>query len=200
MNTIKDNIRAILLDKGRELVRQKGAQYLTARKLSEATGYSVGTIYNQFGNMDNYIIEQNMLTLDELCAAMSKIMPDTNPYKNLNRYVDAFVSFVLARSNLWFLLFNFHLNSKTEVYPRLYLRKLLKIINLWYREFRLIFDKLDAAERKVSLQVLWLSMFSLSSFLTLNGLDKMNRVGKKNICKLLLNTYLAGLTVLKKGR
>lgn len=200
MNTIKDNIRAILLDKGRELVRQKGAQYLTARKLSEATGYSVGTIYNQFGNMDNYVIEQNMLTLDELCAAMSKIMPDTNPYKNLNRYVDAFVSFVLARSNLWFLLFNFHLNSKTEVYPRLYLRKLLKIINLWYREFRLIFDKLDAAERKVSLQVLWLSMFSLSSFLTLNGLDKMSRVGKKNICKLLLNTYLAGLTVLKKGR
>ena len=39
-----------------------------------------------------------------------------------------------------------------------------------------------------------------SSLLTLNGLDKMSRVGKKNICKLLLNTYLAGLTVLKKGR
>lgn len=199
MTNTKDNIRNILITKGRELVRQKGASFLTARKLSEATGYSVGTIYNQFGNMDKYIIEQNMLTLGELYAVLAEIMPDTNPYKNLNRYVDAFVAFVLNNPHLWFLLFNFHIQSGYESFPQEYLRKLLKITNLWRREFNAVFEKLSAAERKVSLQVLWLSMFSLSSFLTLNGLDKMSKLNKKNVCKLLLNTYLAGLTVLKKN-
>lgn len=199
MTETKDKIHDALIKKGRDLVRRKGAEFLTARKLSEATGYSVGTIYNQFANMDKFVLEQNMLTLDELYLVLKKLLPDTNPYKNLNRYIDAFVAFVLSQPNLWFLLFNFHISSKYENFPPIYLRKLLRITNLWRKEFNAVFAKLSPAERKVSLQVLWLSMFSLSSFLTLNGLDKMSKVNKKNICKLLLNTYLAGLSVLKKN-
>lgn len=199
MTETKDKIHDALIKKGRDLVRRKGAEFLTARKLSEATGYSVGTIYNQFANMDKFVLEQNMQTLDELYLVLKKLLPDTNPYKNLNHYIDAFVAFVLSQPNLWFLLFNFHICSKYENFPPIYLRKLLRITNLWRKEFNAVFAKLSPAERKVSLQVLWLSMFSLSSFLTLNGLDKMSKVNKKNICKLLLNTYLAGLSVLKKN-
>ncbi len=198
MTETKDKIHETLIIKGRDLVRRKGAEFLTARKLSEATGYSVGTIYNQFANMDKFIMEQNMLTLDELYLVLKKLLPDTNPYKNLNRYIDAFVAFVLSQPNLWFLLYNFHICSKYENFPPIYLRKLLRLTNLWRKEFNAVFAELSPAERKVSLQVLWLSMFSLSSFLTLNGLDKMSKVNKKNICKLLLNTYLAGLSVLNK--
>lgn len=198
MTETKDKIHETLIIKGRDLVRRKGAEFLTARKLSEATGYSVGTIYNQFANMDKFIMEQNMLTLDELYLVLKKLLPDTNAYKNLNRYIDAFVAFVLSQPNLWFLLYNFHICSKYENFPPIYLRKLLRLMNLWRKEFNAVFAELSPAERKVSLQVLWLSMFSLSSFLTLNGLDKMSKVNKKNICKLLLNTYLAGLSVLNK--
>ena len=198
MTETKDKIHETLIIKGRDLVRRKGAEFLTARKLSEATGYSVGTIYNQFANMDKFIMEQNILTLDELYLVLKKLLPDTNPYKNLNRYIDAFVAFVLSQPNLWFLLYNFHICSKYENFPPIYLRKLLRLTNLWRKEFNAVFAELSPAERKVSLQVLWLSMFSLSSFLTLNGLDKMSKVNKKNICKLLLNTYLAGLSVLNK--
>lgn len=199
MTDTKNNIHSVLIQKGRELVCRKGTDFLTARKLSEATGYSVGTIYNQFANMDNYILEQNMITLDELYGVLQKIMPDTNPYKNLNRYVDAFVSFVLNKPALWKLLFDFHRRPKDDNYPKKYLRKLCQVIGLWRREFNAVFSLLSSAEQKVSLQVLWLSVFSLSSFLTSDGLDKMSKLNKKSICKLLLNTYLAGLSVLKKN-
>ena len=60
MTETKDKIHETLIIKGRDLVRRKGAEFLTARKLSEATGYSVGTIYNQFANMDKFIMEQNL--------------------------------------------------------------------------------------------------------------------------------------------
>ena len=66
-NNTKAEIRAWLLQVGRKLAAEKGAAFLTARKLSEASGCSVGTIYNQFGNMDNFVLEQNVVTLDELC-------------------------------------------------------------------------------------------------------------------------------------
>ena len=76
MTITKDNIRRILISKGRLLVKEKGADYLTARKLAEASAYSVGTIYNQFGTMDNFVLEQNKQTLSgcfcRVCAGESK--------------------------------------------------------------------------------------------------------------------------------
>ena len=39
MTITKDNIRRILISKGRLLVKEKGADYLTARELAEASAY-----------------------------------------------------------------------------------------------------------------------------------------------------------------
>lgn len=194
----KDNVYNILITKGRELVRDNGAEFLTARKLSTATGYSVGTIYNQFGNMDNYIQEQNIITLNELHSNICKIMPDSNDYKNLNRYVDAFVEFVLDNKNLWFLLYDFHLKAKKNCFSKNYLKSLISIIQVWEVYFNKVFSKLNRDERKIGLQVLWLSIFSVSSFLTNQSLNSFSKVNKHNICKLLLNTYLAGLKTLSR--
>ena len=108
---IKDNVRKILIKTGRCLVKEKGAGYLTARKLSDASGYSVGTIYNQFGTMDGFILEQNRITMDELLKHMRGIFTADDAYFMLNRYLDTCVAFVLANPNLWLLLYNFHLNT-----------------------------------------------------------------------------------------
>ena len=72
---VKEQIRKNLLKVGRKLVVEKGVDFLTARKLSEASNTSIGTIYNQFATMDNFILEQNMQTLDEMYGFMSIIIP-----------------------------------------------------------------------------------------------------------------------------
>ncbi len=198
MTDKKDNIRAALLAKGRELVSEKGPEFLTARKLSEASGYSVGTIYNQFAGMDDFICAQNIQTLDELEERFQKILPDSSAYKNLNRYVDVFVGFVLEHPNLWMLLYSQHLKPAAVSLPFCYRRRLALIPRRLEKEFAKIFRQLSRSERKLSMQVLWLSLFSLSSFLITPGLDNFSGLSKENICKLLLNTYLGGLAVLKR--
>lgn len=60
----KDSIYNKLISTGRQLVQENRVEFLTARKLSDASGCSIGAIYNQFSNMDNFILVQNMLTLD----------------------------------------------------------------------------------------------------------------------------------------
>lgn len=176
----------------------QGAAFLTARKLAEASGCSVGTIYNQFANMDNFIMAENLQTLDELSACLRKLQPDSSAYKTLNRYLDGFVRFVLGNRNLWFMLYNFHLQAGAGKLPRAYLRRLVGVIEIWRPAFEDVFCDIRPRERRLSMQVLWLSLFSVSSFLTTRVLDNMGGVSKKTICKLLLNTYLAGLTALKK--
>lgn len=194
----KDLIHQSLMATGRQLVQEKGVDFLTARKLSDASGYSVGTIYNQFSNMDKFILAQNMQTLDELYEKLLKIIPDNDAYKNLNRYLDGFVTYVLGNPNLWFLLYNFHLNTKDTKLPNAYLKRLVRATSLWQKYFDIVFKNLSIKERNLAKQVLWLSLFSMSSFLTTHALDGFGHINKKTICKLLLNTYLAGLTTIKR--
>ena len=102
MTDSKENIRQYLIDTGREIVETKGLEFLTARKLSEASGCSVGTIYNQFSNMDNLVTEINIQTLSNLYGLMKKVRPSSKAYNNLNAYIDVFVSFVLSNFRIIF--------------------------------------------------------------------------------------------------
>ena len=74
MTESKENIRTYLISVGREIVESKGMEYLTARKLSDASGCSVGTIYNQFSNMDNLVAAINLQTLKRLYDKMALII------------------------------------------------------------------------------------------------------------------------------
>ena len=195
---LKNSIKDGLLQTGRHLVIKDGSQALTARKLSAASNCSIGTIYNHFGNMDNFIIEENIQTLNELFIILSTIIPSQNSYLNLNNYIDTFVSYVLNNKNLWFLLFNTHINVNEKKLPLSYLKKLKKITNLCEIEFLNTFSTLDKNEKKLSWQILWLSIFSLSSYLITDGISNISNIKKKNITKLLLNTYLAGMSSLAK--
>lgn len=194
----KDNIQENLVNKGRELIREKGVEYLTARKLSEASGYSVGTIYNQFGNMDNFVLIQNYLTLDALYDRLSKLNASGTAYQRLNLYTNCFIEFVLENKNLWFLVHNFHLLNNNRRFSKIYLRRVVQITQLVESSFRALFPQIEVPERILSLQVLWLTLFSLSSYLTTDILDSFSKINKQKLCELFLNTYLAGIKVLEK--
>ncbi len=195
----KEQIRATLLKIGRRLVMEKGPSFLTARKLSEASNTSVGTIYNIFEGMELFVQQQNMQTLDELFAQMNLVVPQTNPFVNLNRYAEAFSSFVTTNARLWMLLYDEHLHQDELKLPFAYIRKLRRIERLIDDEVAKIYGNLSYAEKRVAAQVLEMSLFSLSGFLTTSVWGGLRRVNKNNICKLLLNTYLAGLATLRQG-
>lgn len=192
----KDNIQNQLIQIGRKIVSQKSVSALTARKLAEAANCSVGAIYNQFGNMDNYVLVQNYLTLDELSKKFGTLQKNENPFVDMNKFLQTFVDFVLENNNLWFMLYNFHLNN-TKRFSFYYLRKvasLVKIVNAYIEK---IVPNMETPERLVSAQVLWLTLFSMSAFLTNESIEGFSKVNKSSICRLLLNTYIAGLTVLE---
>lgn len=192
----KDDIQNQLIQIGRKIVKEKGETALTARKLAEASGCSVGAIYNQFANMDNYVLVQNYLTLDELSKKLSEVEETTNPFVDVNNFLQVFVNFVLENNNLWFMLYNFHL-SDTRSFSFYYLRKVASLIRIVNTHIEKIVPKMEAPERLVSAQILWLTLFSVSAYLTNESLSGFSKVNKSSICKLLLDTYLSGLTVLE---
>lgn len=194
----KDNIQEKLIETGRKMIEEQGFSALTARKLSEASGCSVGTIYNQFGNMDNYILVQNYMTLTDLEKAFSNI-GDMAPYEKLNAYADAFVCFVLQNRNIWFVLFNFHLTQSARSFSMTYLRKISTILMLFEKEIKTLYPSFKSEKRQISSQVLWIALFALSTLFTTDSINTYSKLEPQKIAKFLLGTYLTGLKVLEKS-
>lgn len=194
----KDNIQNLLIDIGRQMVREKGTEALTVRKLSDASGCSVGAIYNQFANMDNFTVLQNKITLAELAALMCKEPETDDPFVDLNNILQRFVDYVSANKNLWYMLFNFHLTHGRYDYSFGYRREVGKILGCIRRVMERAVPEMERPEQLLSSQILWLSLFALSSFLTKDVIDAFSKVDKSNICQIMVNTFVVGLTVLEK--
>ena len=56
------------MSSARGIVQQEGLRALTARSLAAAIGYSPGTLYNLFENLDELALHVNASTLDALHA------------------------------------------------------------------------------------------------------------------------------------
>lgn len=194
----KDNIQNLLLETGRKIVQEKGTEALTVRKLSEASGCSVGAIYNQFSNMDNFVVIQNYMTLDALARCLEKVQKTGDAFADMNAFLHEFVNFVIENKNLWFMLHSFHLRNNNRTFSYFYLRKVVKITGLINKLLIQLVPNMERPERILSSQILWLTLFALSSFLTKDILDSFTKVNKETICQLMFNTYVAGLTVLEK--
>ncbi len=194
MTKTKEEIRADLILKARELLVDKGIEFLTARKLADYSGYSVGTIYNQFKSMDNLFLEENAQTLDELYKVLTSAEMGSDVYLNLNKLLDKFVQFVLENKNLWFALYNTHFQNAANGYDVFYLRRIVKIVRLLERNLKKLFLKVPHREREVSSQVLFITIFALSSLLTSE--KEFVSLEKKYVVRILFNTYLAGMSYL----
>lgn len=194
----KENIQNLLLRIGREMVQKNGTEALTVRKLSEASGCSVGAIYNQFSNMDNFILIQNYMTLETLAKSLNKIKQTDNAFTDLNTFLETFVQYVLDNKNLWHLLYRFHINNAHHSYTYFYMRQIVQIIRIIKSLLQKIVPQMERPERILSAQILWMTIFALSSLLTNDVLDTFSKVNKKTICQIVANTYVAGLSVLEQ--
>ena len=189
----KDNIRRRLLETGRNLAVEKGAEYLTARKLSEAAGCSVGAIYNMFASMDDFVAEENEQTLSELyedlCSAAGG--DKDKGYRNICAYAACFNRFVADRRALWTLFYNFHLNLRDYQLSVGYRRWLVRLEKLLAPDFAAMFPTMEKRRLRLAQKVLAESLMALSTLP-----ESKNSAARSAV---LLNTYLAGLMMLNRG-
>ncbi len=67
----REEIKELALNATEEIVAEAGFQALSARKVASAIGYTVGTIYLVFKNLDDLIMQVNARTLETLFKEVS---------------------------------------------------------------------------------------------------------------------------------
>ncbi|HEY7550770.1 MAG TPA: TetR/AcrR family transcriptional regulator [Hyphomicrobiaceae bacterium] len=189
-------IRALILDAAQEIIEAQGLAGLSAREIARRIGYSPGTIYNIFANLDDVVLNVEARVLDGLDKRLSDV-PDGSDGggadDRLIRIAQAYLAFTQEKPRLWNLLFEHHMPQGAEL-PAWYQQKLEGLTAQIERALAPHFPPGSEDERRRAARVLWAGVHGITSLSTADKLSVVTMDTAARLIDDLIGTYLAGLT------
>jgi AcrR family transcriptional regulator len=103
----RETIRAMALDAAERIIATEGNAGFSARKVAKAIGYTVGTLYLVFENLDDLIMQVNGRTLDALRLKLEETImcAEKNPRALILAQGRAYIAYAEAEEPRWSMLF-----------------------------------------------------------------------------------------------
>jgi AcrR family transcriptional regulator len=104
----RETIRAMALDAAERIIATEGSAGFSARKVAKAIGYTVGTLYLIFENLDELVMQVNGRTLDALRLKLEEtimLCAEKDPRAVILAQGRAYISYAEAEEPRWSMLF-----------------------------------------------------------------------------------------------
>jgi len=166
-----EELRRMALDAARRIVRKEGLNGLTTRKIAKEIGYTVGTLYQLFANVDQLIEQMNGETLDDFRAYCEKVDFDGGTAQSLRSLVETYVVYTRRNRNLWNAIFDHKLPTgyrRQEVYENS-VRKLVGIVE---RAIAPLFKPDQQDARRHDANLLWACLYGVAALAVSDRLAK----------------------------
>jgi AcrR family transcriptional regulator len=194
-------IRALILDAAQEIIEVQGLAGLSAREIARRIGYSPGTIYNMFANLDDVVLNVEARVLDALEQRLSEVGPGSHGVvaetaagadDRLIRIARAYLAFTQEKPRLWNLLFEHHMPRGAQL-PAWYQQKLEGLMAQIERALAPYFSPGSEDERRRAARALWAGVHGITSLSTADKLSVVTTETAGRLIDDLIGTYLAGL-------
>ena len=194
----REELYELALDAAERIIEAEGLKSLAVRRVAGEIGYSHGTLYNVFADLDDLIINLNGRTLDALYEALKDIPVEGEPAAALMRLSEGYIAFIRRHRNLWSLLFEHHLPDGREL-PEWHGEKILHLLKLVETALAPLFPTGKEKARVHSARVLWSSLDGICS---LEGSRKLaQHESVEALARSLVLNYVEGLSnAAQKGR
>jgi AcrR family transcriptional regulator len=194
----RDEIREMALVAAEQLVSELGFEGLSARKVANSIGYTVGTLYLIFENLDDLILHINARTLDRLHRRMEEAQTScSNPGHCLQQLGQTYIDFAKANSHLWEMVFKHRLPEGQHV-PTWFQDKVHRMFAMVEAQLIPLAKNRSQAEIAQAAGALWggvhgICMLALTGKIGVAGVDSI-----QDLTESLMNNYLKGFTALNK--
>ena len=158
----KAELAKLVIDTAEELIAEDGIDAFSARTLSRAIGYTAGTLYHHFKDLDDIVTQVNSRTLAGLALAFDDAEKVADPHQQLRNYADAFLGYISLKRNLWNALFEFRRKQGVAV-PSWYIEAIASLINIVAECFQAIRPDLSEETCRRSGQLVFASIHSVVS-------------------------------------
>lgn len=185
----QEQIREMVLEAAENIIIEEGFKALTVRKIAMEIGYTVGSIYMVFENMDDLIMHVKGQTLDELAELMRNIKPQANVEKHIHALANIYLDFAHQHFNRWQMIFNAHQDVPI---PEWYQEKIQAIFSIVDDLFGKLLPDQAPEQVRLTSRSLWCGVHGVCE-LSLNG--SLGRVGSRNAkatIELLVQSFIRG--------
>jgi AcrR family transcriptional regulator len=188
-----EQLRQLILDAAAAIIEAHGLAGLSAREIARRIGYSPGTIYNMFENLDDVVLNVEGRVLDALDERLAAELAMGGDEKTLvMRLAQAYLSFTHQRPKLWNLLFEHYMPGGTDT-PPWYQEKLERLMGRVEAAVAPIYPPDAVLERQRAARVLWAGVHGITSLSTANKLSNVTTEAAALLVADLINNYLAGV-------
>lgn len=176
-----------------ELMEKEGHANISTRKIAANIGYTVGTLYNIFSNIDDIFIHVNSLTLNKLYFQLHEAAEKAPNDAKLKALADAYIKFSEENFNLWSLLFEYRLPADQAI-PKWYHEKINKMYTLVASVVGSVMPELSEGKLQNTVMVLWACMHGICALSIKGKLDRAGAQSAQVLADNLLDNYLQGLS------
>ena len=126
----REELREMVIDIAELIVANDGLGGLSARKVATEMGYTVGTLYLIFKNIDGLITEVNLKTLKRLEHEISLALKDVpSPEEAISVIARTYLHYATTRTKRWRAIFD-HQLPDDEVFPDHYHQQVAQLFSL----------------------------------------------------------------------
>jgi AcrR family transcriptional regulator len=188
-----EQLRELILEAAYAIIETHGLAGLSAREIARRIGYSPGTIYNMFSNLDDVVLRIEARILEALDQRLTTELAEPgSDREKVQRLAQAYLAFTHEKPRLWNLLFEHHLPAGTEL-PDWYQQKLEGLLARVEQGLAPLMPQVNEAERKRAARVLWAGVHGITSLSTTDKLSIVTTEAAGSLVDDLVSTYLAGL-------
>lgn len=186
-----EELRELILSSATGLIEKGGLSALSAREIARAIGYSPGTLYNVFENLDDLVLTIEGRLLDRLSSTLADTVSGSEPKDRIFRLAHAYLKFTHENPRLWNLLFEHHLPSGQNI-PAWYQSKLESLMRLVEEALAPRMNGSSTDEVHRAARVLWAGVHGITSLSTADKLSTITTDTASPLVDDLLRTYLKG--------
>lgn len=187
-----DELKELILVAATELIERDGLAGLSAREIARRIGYSPGTLYNVFENLDDLVLTIEARLLDRLAARLGDLPPQPTAEARVLALARAYLAFTHENPKLWNLLFEHHMPAGKPV-PGWYQTKLDGLMSRIEDALAPLVDPSDPVALPRAARVLWSGVHGITSLSTADKLSNITTEAAAPLVEDLVATYLAGL-------
>jgi AcrR family transcriptional regulator len=188
-----DELRELIIQAGTEIVEHDGLEGLSAREIAKRIGYSPGTLYNVFENLDDLLLTIESRLLDQLAERIASQDRSGTPQQRLQGLMHAYCAFSQEKPKLWNLLIEHRMPVGHEV-PDWYRSKVENLLKPIEEALAPLVNDPDPARHKRAARALWAGVHGMTSLSTANKLSHVTAHSCTTLVDELVSNYLAGLS------
>lgn len=188
-------LSSMIINAAYSLMEKEGYAKISTRKIAASIGYTVGTLYNIFNNMDEIFMHINSVTMDKLNADLQSALDGTPDLEyKLYALSNGYIKFSQENFNLWSLLFEYRF-SENQIIPKWYSAKIGTLYELVFKALKLAMPDLPEEEVKTSVMVLWTCMHGICALSIKGKLDRAGAESAQVLTNNFLKNYFKGLAI-----